>query len=226
MTTEDLNKMLNDDFARPIVGCYNYYVTRDAKIISTIKHNGTSIRILKYGWIKGGYLTCKLYEGRKRRQLLVHRMVAQAFIPNPENLPFINHKDEIKTNNNINNLEWCTRQYNNNYGTKNARSALSHIDGKTCKEVAQIDQNGKIIKIWISARNASRNGGYSFKNISACCKGEKKSHLGYYWKFTNDIPNDDLLKMRTEIQDKSKRINMHKWKRKTRQQTAIFQVVI
>lgn len=173
MTMDDLNKMLKDDFARPVVGCDNYYVTRDAKIISIIKHNGTCIRILKYGWVKGGYLTCNLYEGRKRRQLLVHRMVAQAFIPNPDNYPIINHKDENPSNNCVENLEWCTYKYNSNYGTCNQRRS---------KKVAQIDNHGNTVKIWNSIWEATRNG-YVRSLVSDCANGKISTYRKFKWEF-------------------------------------------
>lgn len=77
-------------------------------------------RIMK-SRVKNGYCCASLYKDFKSREYRVHRLVAEAFIPNPNELPFINHIDENKLNNNVENLEWCTRQYNNSYGTRNER---------------------------------------------------------------------------------------------------------
>lgn len=134
ITKEILTEMIINDTARIINGYDNYYATRSGYIISSIPHNGTNIRFLKNGYINGGYNTVVLYENKKHRKFLVHRLIAAAFIENPLNLEFVNHKDEIKTNNCVENLEWCTRLYNNNYGTITDRSSLSHVDGKSCKK--------------------------------------------------------------------------------------------
>lgn len=78
-------------------------------------------RILKPTIVSGGYLQVKLFKDTKYKNCHIHRLVAKAFIPNPNNLPCINHKDENRTNNNAGNLEWCTYSYNNNYGNRNKK---------------------------------------------------------------------------------------------------------
>lgn len=72
-----------------------------------------------------GYLHVNLHDGKKRKMKLIHRLVAQAFIPNPDILPEVNHKNELKTDNSVSNLEWCTAKYNSNYGTRTIRSTVS-----------------------------------------------------------------------------------------------------
>lgn len=88
--------------------------------IYTIDEDGNVYSINRKKIIKqsmrGNYLYVALYKEGKRKQENVHRLVAMTFIPNPEELPCVNHKDENKLNNNVNNLEWCTAKYNNNYG--------------------------------------------------------------------------------------------------------------
>lgn len=80
---------------------------------------------LKFRVDKGGYLRVLLSKNSKSKEMLVHRLVAKAFLPNPHNLPEVNHKDENTKNNNVSNLEWCTSKYNSNYGTRNKRMAKS-----------------------------------------------------------------------------------------------------
>lgn len=90
---------------------------------------------------------------------LVHRLVAMVFIPNPDGYLYINHKDENKTNNCVDNLEWCTNEYNERYGTKIERVAIALSKGR----VIQYDDNGNILKIWNSLESIARAGMYSVK---------------------------------------------------------------
>ncbi|MCI6458453.1 MAG: NUMOD4 domain-containing protein [Clostridium sp.] len=134
-------------------------------------------KILKQVYTKGGYLKVSLCKNGKRTRLSVHRLVAEAFIPNPLNLPVINHKDEVKDNNYLYNLEWCTVKYNSNYGTAIKRSAE-----KRSKKVYQYDLKGNLIKEWSSAYEAGRNG-FTRSHVSKCCLGKQKTHKGYIWSY-------------------------------------------
>ena len=124
----------------------------------------------------------------------IHRLVAKTFIPNPYNLPQVNHKDEDKTNNCVENLEWCTQSYNMNYNDGQKRRASSRdyeeISKKRSevqsKEVTQYDFDGRIVAIWRNAYVAEEHG-YNRTMINQCCLGNKKSHKGYVWKYTNNI---------------------------------------
>ena len=106
-----------------------YQVSNTGKIKGlprvTVQNQILQERILIPGVINNGYLQITLHKNGEHKNFLVHRLVANAFIPNPKNLPEVNHKDEDKTNCNSDNLEWCTRKYNLNYGTRNQRSAES-----------------------------------------------------------------------------------------------------
>lgn len=116
---------------------------------------------------------------RNRKTFSVHRLVAEAFIPNPLNLPCVNHKDEIKTNNYAINLEWCNYKYNINYGTANKRRIKT-----LSKPVQQIDLNtGKIINDFNSAIEAERILGISHQSISDVCNKKRKSIGDFNWKF-------------------------------------------
>lgn len=129
-----------------------------------------------------------LTKDNTRKHKKIHRLVAEAFIPNPENKPLINHKDENKANNCVENLEYCTHKYNVNYGTRNNRAGMkiskSLINNpKTTKKVFQYDLNGIFIKEWISATEAQRQLGIKQPLIVRVCKGRRKSTGGFIWKY-------------------------------------------
>lgn len=113
----------------------------------------------------------------------IHRLVAEAFIPNPLNLPQVNHKDEDKTNNRVENLEWCDSKYNTNYGTCVDRRSKKFINGKKSKIVLQYSLDLILIKEWPSVREIQRQFGYKQGHISECCRGELKTYKGYIWKY-------------------------------------------
>ena len=122
------------------------------------------------------YHRVTLSKNGKTERITVHRLVTQAFIPNPDNLPEVNHKDENPANNNVENLEWCDRTYNINYGTRNKR--VGESNGKT---VYQLTLNGDLIKVWKSSYEAAHQLGYGHSLISRCCRGKGKTAYGYKW---------------------------------------------
>ena len=137
--------------------------------------------------IKGKVLKkkkCNVYEyvilskNGKYYSKSVHRLVAEAFIPNPDKLPQINHKDENPLNNCIDNLEWCTNKYNCNYGTRNKRV----IENKSNK-VIQYDLQGNVIKEWPSAVEVEKNLCFNQAHIRSCCRGQCKTAYNYKWKY-------------------------------------------
>lgn len=137
-------------------------------------------RIMKQGKATGGYLQVELFKNKISSTRLVHRLVAEAFVTNIENLSEVNHKDENKENNCADNLEWCARKYNINYGTGNARRiknkvvavVMCALDGTELMEFPSVHE---------AARSISKNGVAG--NISECCKGRRKTAYGYIWKY-------------------------------------------
>ena len=126
---------------------------------------------------KYGYLIVHLYKDRKMKNCRVHRLVAEAYIPNPDNLPQINHKDENKANNCLQNLEWCDVSYNINYGTHNKK-----VSNTLKKPILQYDLDGNFIREWPSARDVGRD---VRTNIGYCLRGKYKTAYGYIWKYKN-----------------------------------------
>lgn len=123
-----------------------------------------------------GYYRIGLTKNNKRTHHSVHRLVAKVFIPNSDNLPTVNHKDEDKTNNCVNNLEWCTRKYNSNYGTCIARRSEKYKRPVKCIETGII---------YDSVTSASKSTGIVLSNISAVCNHRigYKTAGGYHWEF-------------------------------------------
>lgn len=139
--------------------------------------------ILKQRITKGGYLRITLYKNGMAKKYLVHRLVAQTFIPNPENKPQINHLDGNKQNNKVDNLEWCTNSENQKHAYKTG------LEKPRCphpKQVNQYDLEGNFIKQWDTIKNASRNLNIKDSNISRACKNKSKTAGGYIWKYVNE----------------------------------------
>lgn len=143
-----------------------------------------------------GYYTVNLCKDGTNKFCTIHRIVAETFLPNPDNLPCVNHKDENKQNNVVwinedgsidyekSNLEWCSYQYNNTYGTVGVRKAKK-LKNNNCasKPILQFDINGNFIKEWISAALVEKELNIKKPNICKCCKGERNSAGGYIWKY-------------------------------------------
>lgn len=118
-----------------------------------------------------------------RKSYKVHRLVAETFIDNPQGLKCVNHKDENKTNNCVDNLEWCSYEYNNNYGSRNMR--ISQNSSRK-KRIVQFDLNGNAIREWESILSASKFYGVGRTCICACCNGRQKTSAGYIWGYANE----------------------------------------
>lgn len=143
-----------------------------------ITNNGMSYlingKILKENKLANGYLKVCLSANGNSKLHYVHRLVAQAFIPNPNHYPMVNHKDEDKTNNLVENLEWCTAKYNNAY---------SDVWRSRRKKILQFSKNMLLINTYISQCEAERKTGINQAHISECCLGKRKTAGGYVWRF-------------------------------------------
>lgn len=174
-----------EEIWKDVVGYEGLYQVSNLGNIKSLNYNRTGEeRILKPRTDKDGYLQVNLYNNKKLKTFKIHRLVAKAFIPNPDNKPEVNHKDEDKTNNCLTNLEWMTRLENNNYGTHNERSSKSRINHQAIsKSVIQYSLKGEFIRKWQSAMQIERDLGFSQSHISECCKGKRKSAYGYIWTY-------------------------------------------
>ena len=129
-----------------------------------------------------GYLDVCLHKSGHKKFVTIHRLVAFAFVDNPNNYQQINHKDENKTNNVYTNLEWCTGKYNSNYGSRNKKISIkkrNHI--KVSIPIIQMELSGKVIAEYPSMREAARVNSYEQAAIQRCCRGKKKTYKGYKW---------------------------------------------
>lgn len=128
-----------------------------------------------------GYLMIRLSKGNKKYSFTIHRIVACAFVANPNNYPCVNHKDEDKMNNNSENLEWCTNKYNINYGTATLRRSV-----KMGTKICQYDLEGNLIRQYFSIKNAAKVNGLSSSTIGDCVRGYICQSHGYIWIKTNE----------------------------------------
>ena len=184
---------------KDIKGFEGKYQASSLGRIRSLNYRGNTgkVHILKPQNCSNGYLRVDLYDKNyKCIHRTVHSLVADAFLPNPLNLPCVNHKDENKHNCTLSNLERCTHKYNSNYGTSILRTKekLRQKKGlnvkaleKTRKKVNQYTINGIYLKTYKSIADAARelnliNG----CNISYCCKGKRKTAYGYVWRYADE----------------------------------------
>ena len=145
-----------------------YAVTEDGRVWS-YKSN----KFLKQTLLNRGYLQVELYNNGVGKKFLIHRLVAEAYLPNPDNLPQVNHKDENKQNNSVENLEWCTEKENDNYGNRNKNIARANATAVRCVELDRIFE---------SISEAARELNLCKSNICRCLKKHSRTTGGYHWE--------------------------------------------
>ena len=152
-------------------------------------HKGAELKPVRR---QHGYLGVMLYgkgghETRGFKTFSVHRLVAEAFVPNPRGLLEVNHIDEDKTNNRVENLEWVTKRENVNHGTAQSRRAKKAINGKKSVAIRQFTKDGVLVAEYPSIAEVHRQTGFAQANICKCAQGSKQySHAyGYVWRYVN-----------------------------------------
>lgn len=164
---------------KSISGYEGLYEVSDQGRVRSLNFNHTGkTKILKPLKTRKGYIHVVLYKDGKYKDMLVHRLVAEAFIPNPNDLETVNHKDEDKTNNSASNLEWMSVADNNNYGTRTARCS---------KPVQMFDKQGNLLATYPSTREAARVMKIDHCSIIKCCQGKQKTAGGYVWRFAVEL---------------------------------------
>lgn len=151
----------------------NYRVDENGNVLSL-----NSNRVLRPS-VSKGYAQVTLMEKGVRHCLYIHKLVADAFVENPNNYPCVNHIDENKLNNTASNLEWCTYQYNNTYRNRHFRAGA-----KLKKAVLQFDNVGKLINSFESARAAANATGIREQSIARAARGERKTCKGFMWAWS------------------------------------------
>lgn len=172
---------MKDEIWRDVNGYEGLYEVSNLGRVRSLNYNKTGeIRMLIVQKHRCGYLQVGLWKDGKHKTCTVHRLVAEAFIPNPDNLPEVNHINEDKQSNIVTNLEWCNAAYNSNYGTRNERIS---------NRVYQYTKSGAFVRSYYSTREVERQTGIHHTRISACCLGRYKTSHGYIWSFNPPTPS-------------------------------------
>lgn len=167
--------VMKNEIWKAIAGYEGLYEVSNTGLVRSLNYNHTGgTNILKPGNDRCGYLHVVLFKDGKAKNMFVHRLVADAFIPNPNNIDTVNHKDEDKHNNSESNLEWMTRADNKRYS---ANKSVQMFDKST----------GNLLATFPSTVEAERVTGITHPNISKCCLCKRKSAGGYIWKFPSEL---------------------------------------
>lgn len=188
--------LIPNEIWKDVKGYEGLYLVSSIGRIWGFGRNFHRSRMLKPQMLPSGYMIVNLYDkDRKMKTQYVHRIVASAFIENPNHYKDINHKDEVRSNNKASNLEWCSRSYNNNYGTRSL---------KVSKPVKMLSLDGKVIRYFIGAKAASKETGIPHPNIRKCCRktfARKNNGIcypyltagGYRWEYATKEEYDGMM---------------------------------
>ena len=160
---------------KDVIGYEGLYKVSNCGKVKSLHYEGTDrIQELKPSDNGRGYMHIQLSKNGKVSTVYIHRLVAEAFIENPLNLPEVNHIDENTSHNEVSNLEWCDKEYNCNYGNHNKNISKSKGYPVLCLETGIT---------YAGTNDAYRKTGISFQNISLVCKGKRQTAGGYHWKY-------------------------------------------
>ena len=197
-------KSYSDELWKDVVGWEGLYQVSSFGRVKSFRRKEPHLLSTCVG--KHGYRVVLLYNGNgQRKNERVHRLVAQAFIPNPNGYPYINHKDEDRTNNHVDNLEWCTAEYNSNYGTCKERIGLTNGI-----PVLKYDLEGNFISEYPTMTEAERNEGIDHTNICICCEGKISHCNNFIWIYKGDehTIQDRIKKVKNSI-TRPKKLEMY-----------------
>lgn len=167
---------------KPVIGYEELYEVSNIGRIRSLNSGEIKVNFL----CKNGYYYCHLYKNNKCNFKKVSRIVAEAFIPNPNNFPCVNHKNEVKTDNRVENLEWCTYKHNSNWGSCSKRMIKTRNKNNSKnkeKPVLQFTLDGEFVAEYKSVAEAGRQTGIKAALISRICIGRRKSTGGFKWRY-------------------------------------------
>lgn len=180
---------------KDITGYENLYQVSNLGNIRTLCYGARNIRksnivrLLKIGKNNVGYCKIELYKDGKTKMKYIHRLVAEAFIPNPDKKPAVNHIDGNKANNSVSNLEWVTPSENTKHAfrTRLLKPPMANRHGKNnplSKPIDQYTKDGIFVKHWDSIADAGAYFNVRYSNITLCLTGRNKTSCGYVWKYS------------------------------------------
>lgn len=183
---------MKEEIWKDIQGYESLYQVSNLGNVRSLRYcNKNEIKVLRQYELdnkaKKRYLAISLSKNNVNTKKLVHRLVAETFIPNPNNYPQVNHIDGNKKNNKVTNLEWCTQKHNIQEAWRLGLITRDGIHGfvnnlpDNRRKIKQYDKDGKLVKVWSSMSDVQKELGYSVSSICQCCKGKIKSAFGYIW---------------------------------------------
>jgi len=176
-----------EEIWKPVVGYEGLYEVSNFGRVRSLNYNHTKTSRIMTPWVSlKDYDYIHLCNGTTVKSCRVARLVAMAFIPNPDNKPFVDHIDTNRRNNRADNLRWCNQSENQ----KNPISRKRYGAAKSFR-VVQLTKDNQLIQIWSSIAEAKREGGFNKNQISKVCNGRLKTHHGYKWQYLSDYGKEE-----------------------------------